>query len=250
MSFTPDPRFEQRLRHITARVEHGLKEFRQWPSGTPAKVGLRHSAAMVAAAMEAIEKTGTAAHQVVMLGKGQPRLNAMLMYRTGETREETQRHKAATWVVLAQLFNLLDADVSLWLADTWQTEISREEYETGGWEHWPSEHPNRVEALCLDVVTPEGGRLVMCRYDRLEDGGIKWGMFKGAKQERGMAFTETFLPLIEKHAHLRPQVEDGQHRGYAPRALRSTFQPAEAVQLLRDLGHHVAQVDERFLRVN
>lgn len=247
--FVPDPRFEQRLRHVTARVEHGLKSFRQWPSGTPAKVGLRHAAAMVAAAMEAIEKTGVANHQVVYLGHGQPRLNAMLAYREGETRDETQRHKVATWVVLAQLFNLLDADVSLWLTDAWMSSITPEQYEAGEW-GWPKDDPDRHEALSLDVVTPEGGRLVSCRYDRQEDGSIRWGMFQGAKQERGMAFVETFLPLIQQHAHLRPQVEDGQHRGYAPRALRSTFQPAEAVQLLRDLGHYVVDVDERFLRVN
>lgn len=248
MTFTPDPRFEQRLRHVTARVQNGFKEFRDWPPGTPAKVALGHASAMVAAAMEAIEKTGDACHQVVMLGQGQPRLNAMLMYRTGETREETQRHKIATWVTLAQLFNLLDADLSLWLADTWMASITPEEYEAGDWEHWPSENPERREALCLDIITPSAGRLVMCQYDRREDGSIHWGMFQGGKHEQGMAFTNSFLPLIQRHADLRPMVAEGQHRGLRYRD--NALQPAQAVQILRDLGHHVASVDERFLRVN
>jgi hypothetical protein len=248
VSFTPDPRFEQRLRHVTARVENGLRRFKNWPQGTPAKVGLAHAAAMVAAAMEATEKTGQAAHQVVFLGQKQSQLNAMLQYRTGETREETQRHKMMTWVVLAKLFNVLDAEVSLWLADTWMSSITREDYEAGGWEHWPSEHPDRVEALTLDVVTPTDGRLVMCKYDRLDDGSIHWGMFEGAKSERGMAFVETFLPLIQQHADLRPQVVDAQHRGQGRSA--NAIQPAELVEALRRLGHHVATVDERYLRVN
>lgn len=235
-------RFAQRLQHVRARVEHGLRSFKGWPQGTPAKVVLGHAAAMVAAAMEATEKSGQAWPQVVLLGQKQSRLNAMLLYRTGETRAETQAHKIATWMLVAKLFNLLDAEVSLWLSDTWTIDVDQAE------EHWPSEHPDRAEALALDVITPTAGRSVMCKYDRQEDGSIRWGMFQGGKQERGMAFMETFLPLIEQHAGLRPQVLDGQHRGQA--RSDNAVQPAQVVADLEALGSHIVQVDERFLRVN
>jgi hypothetical protein len=240
-------RFAQRLQHVRARVEHGLKRFRDWPPGVPAKVAYGHAAAMVAAAMEATEKTGQAMHQVVFLGQKQVRLNAMLMYRTGETRDETQAHKVATWLLLAKLFNLLDAEVSLWLSDAWMSVLKPEDYETGP-QYWPKDDPERYEALTLDVVTPTGGGMVMCRYDRQDDGSIRWGMFQGGRQERGMAFVESFLPLVERHADLRPQVLDGQHRGLA--RSDNALQPSQVVADLTTLGHHIVSVDERFLRTN
>lgn len=247
-NFDRDPRHRRKLDAVSARIKIGLDDIKGWPLRTPARAVLGHTSAMVFAAQETIEANGRCHHQVLLLGESQTRLNMMTM-TGGDTREERQEAKKAVWTRTAQLFNLLDSDVMVWLQDAWYSDISKEQYATGEWD-WPSDSPERREALFLTVVTPTKQATLVCPYARRED-GIEWEDFHKADDTQG-AFEDAVLgELVQQYRYLAPPsatARDGQRRLSALAA--RIMSPQRLLNELKEMGQYIAEVDERYLRTN
>lgn len=242
--FDRDPRFRRKLDEISRRIKVGLDEVHGWPLRTSAKAVLAEASAMTFAAQASIEQQGDCWHQVTLLGENQKRFGMMSM-TGGETREEKQEAKHAVWQRVGQLFNLLDSDVMVWLQDSWYVPMTPEREEEGA---WASDEPDRKESLHLTIITPTKYALLMCDYERSED-GVRWSDFEKARSEGGAFDDELLGQMVQEYRYLRPApAVDGQRRLSA--IASQILTPHRILAELEEMGQHIIQVDERFLRLN
>jgi hypothetical protein len=236
----------RKLDEITRRVKVGLDEIQGWPLRTSPKAVLAEASAMTFAAQASVEETGSCWHQVVFLGENQKRFGMMCM-TGGETREEKQQHKQDVWQRVGQLFNLLDADVMLWLQDAWYVVMTPEREADGG--AWASEEPDRKEVLNIIVITPTKQVQLACEYERRSDGTIGWSDFSKATSVGG-GFQDAMLgQMVQEYRYLKPApAVDGQVRHSALAGKLIT--PQRILAELEELGQYVHFIDERFLRMN
>jgi len=241
-----DPRYRRKLDEISRRIKVGLDEIQGWPLRTSPKAVLAEASSMTFAAQMSIEEKGDCWHHVTFLGENQKRFGMMSM-TGGDTREEKQQHKQAVWSRVGQLFNLLDSDVMVVLQDAWYVAMTPEREAAGG--AWASDEPDRREVLQLTIITPTKQALLMCDYERREDGTVHWSDFKKGTSEGG-AFQDALLgQMVQEYRYLKPApAMDGQRRLSAIASQLVT--PQRILAELEELGQYVVDVDQRYLRMN
>jgi hypothetical protein len=251
--FTPEE--ERRIRRRTEAIQAQIQDqllgaIKSWPLRTPARNVVWQMSAMTMAAQEAIERNGDCRHQVIMLTGDQVRCNMLEMAQHADdaSREERQALKAAMWTRVAQLYNLLDAEVLIWLQDAWISSLTPEQEAAGEWE-WPGDLPadQRREALHINVITPSQHAVVMQEYERTDD-GVAWGKLAVAK-EGGGAFLDTVMgQLVKEYRYLAPTMTvDGQRKRTAASRL---FSGRQLLAELEKLGAYIAHIDTRYFNTN